>query len=364
MGVSAASLVVRHDRPPPPPSDGNVQLLKRLCETHQYLQVVELAEGVLAQPSSPRAEAFAHHYLGLALVRMDRPDQALSHLREARALFELLNDPWFIAETLDWEAGALHRMEDVGALELEIEALRWYRALEPRLPDTEARMLEHLGTVFAGKREYDRALACWQEAIAMPVVREFVRMGRIYHGVGLCHSQLGDYERALEALQTALVLYSQEHDLSPVPQSGWVANVENELALVFMKLGQLGRADEFLRSALEHSAQSGTERVKSHYLLSLGELRAMQSRGDEAFIVVGEAIALAEALGEVLSVQKGYQQLGELHAGRGEHALADENFERAAALLREAGYAERLEECLQAWEAVRQSRRELDANNR
>jgi tetratricopeptide (TPR) repeat protein len=127
-----------------------------------------------------------------------------------------------------------------------------------------------------------------------------------------------------------------------------------------MNLRELDRAEGYLQSALEHSACSGTERARSHILLSLGELRAVQRR--TAGIYCGwRSDRLAERLGESLSIQKGYQQLGELHAGRGEHGLADEYFERAAALLREAGYDERLQECLQSREAIRASRRELDS---
>jgi tetratricopeptide (TPR) repeat protein len=356
VGVSAGSLVIRHDRPRPSPPDGDVTVLKKLCETHQYLRAVEVARDVLTQQRSQTVEAFGRHYLGLALARLDRPHEALPHLREARRLFELLNDPWFVAETLDWEAGALYYMEDPGALVLEEEALRWYRALEPRLPETEARMLEHLAVILAKNHSFDRALAYWQEAMRMPVVRDLTRMGRIYHGIGECHEHLGDYRLAKEFIQKAVALFAQEYDFSLVPQARWFAIAENELALVFMRLGEFDRAEECLRSALEHSLQSGTKLLMSHHLLSMGELRAMQGRTEEAFTVVGEAIALAERFGEVLSIQKGYQQLGDLHRQRGEYALADGYYERAVVLLREGGYTERLQECLKAWEAVRHSR--------
>src|SRR5205814_1768069 len=78
----------------------------------EYVLAVGRGRDALERDASPRLRAFAHHYIGQALYRLARPDEALDHLRAARGLFERLGNPWYAAESLDWEAMALHRPED------------------------------------------------------------------------------------------------------------------------------------------------------------------------------------------------------------------------------------------------------------
>lgn len=328
--------------------------LVALCQTHQYERAVAVGHAILEWQPQQRQEALARHYLGLALVRLNRPQEALDELVAARALFEKMSDPWLVAETMDWEACAHYLLREPRALRLIEEALSRYRALEPRSPDTESRMLEHVGMVLLWHHEWDRVIDCFQDALAMPgVVRDFARMGRIYHGLGVAHDHLGDYERAADVLRSALVLYRQEHELTTGAGRAWLARVENELGLVLAHLGEHYRAEHLIRSSLDRAIEAGLRREHSHFLLSLGELRALQDRVDEAFDVVREGIAVGEEVGELTAVGQGHMQLGEVHAGRGEHDLADRHFEQAVAAFKRSGYATRLAECRQAWAATR-----------
>lgn len=351
LRLPVSAFLVSADKGDERPIEARLIELEQLCQTRELRAALELGLELLRDAVVGKTRATVHYYVGQVLVRLSRPDEALPHLSEARRLFEIAEDPWLAADTMDWEAGARYVKGDPTALEVAEEALRRYQSLDPRLPGVEARMLEHMGTILAKNHVYDRARAYFDEAIRVAgAIRDLARMGRIYHGLSTCYEHLGDLNRATEFAQRAIALYSLEQDQS------LLARAENQLGLLLMHQGQLDKAEEYFRTALNRLDAVGVEHVRSHYLLSLGELRVLQGRSEDAFAVVNEAIDLATRLGETLALVTGYQQLGELHAGRGAHELADEHFERAVRLAEAAELAERRTEVLAAHARVRESR--------
>ncbi len=356
LGVPEAALLAL----PAPSSDERVlSELDELCQRREHSLVLEQARGLLGLGGSPERTAFAHHYAGLALYQLARPSEALLELREARARFETLGNPWWTAESMDWEAITLNMLEDPKALRLGRQALRRYRSLEPRRPETEARVLQHLGTICYALRDYRCGCLYFEEALQVEGgVRELARIARVYHGLGMCYHGLRDHSRAAELLFKTITLYEAEQRITPGPMHQDQPRAENDMGMVLMDQGDMDRAERLFRTALEHYAAAGIERIKSHTLLSLGELRQRQGRLDEALAFVNDAIERAAAYDETFAVTTGYRQLGELHAVRGDHALADTAFQRALALLEEAGLDERAKVCMRAYERVLAERRE------
>jgi tetratricopeptide (TPR) repeat protein len=347
LGVPVSTFLVEGQPRASNVSETRASEFEQLWRTYQYADIIELGRQTLEQEASPRLRALAYHYTGLALIRTDRSKDALDHLRKARELFRTLDDPWFESESMDWEAAALYLMEDQRALPLAEEALRRYRTLDPRLPATEARILEHIAMILAHNHAYERSKAAFEEALeVVGTVRDLSRMGRIYHGLSKCYQHIGDLNRATEFAHKALAVVSLEQD------QAHTANIENELGLLHMRQGQLDRAEQLFLSALEHMAMAGAERNKSHFVLSLGELRERQGRLDESIKVVKDAIDLAERLDEAMAVATGYQQLGSMYAKIGEDRLFRESFERAMALLEQSGSPERLAEARAAYETL------------
>lgn len=338
-------------------ADGRIAQLERLTEQQRYLEVMELAQALLAERSRG-LWAYGHFYAGLALNRLFRPDEAIDHLRRARELFEVLDEPWLAAESLEWEAGARYLKEDPDALPVAEEALRRYRTLEPRAPEVESRMLEHLGTILVRHRSYLRARDCYDEALAVAGPRlDIVRLARIYHGLGNCHGSLGDRQRAIDLTTRAVTLYSVENDIRPQPARVDLPRAEGDLGTCHLLQGDLERAEELFTSALDHLAETGVERLRSHGLLSMAELRQAQGRLAEAIELIGEAIELAERFDERIALAMAHQQLGQVHAELGAHTQADESFERALEILERAGLEERRSLCLAAYARMRETRR-------
>jgi tetratricopeptide (TPR) repeat protein len=200
------------------------------------------------------------------------------------------------------------------------------------------------------------SLARYEEALQIAgTVSELSRLVRIYHGLARCNMMLGDHNRAIDLAEKAVNLAVVEHDLSPAAARTTLPRVENDLGMMLMAGGQLDRAESLFRSALSHFAEAGLERTSGHVMLSLSELRQRQGNLDEAFELAREAVHLAQRLGETLAIVSGYQQLGELHAERGEHDRVDACFLEALALLERAGLDRRAAECRTRHEAARRA---------
>lgn len=337
-------------------ADGRIAQLERLSEQQRYLEVMEMAQALLDERSRG-LWAYGHFYLGQALNRLFRPDEAIDHLRQARELFDALDEPWLAAESLEWEAGARYLKEDPDALSMAEDALRRYRALEPRAAQVESRMLEHLGTILVRHRNYVRARDCYEEALQAAGPRlDIARLARIYHGLGTCHGELGDPQRAIDLTARAVTLYSVENDIRPQAARTDLPRAEGDLGMRYLAQGDLGRAEELLGAAMDHLAETGVERLRSRGLLSMAELRSVQGRLDEALALIDEAIALAERFDEQMALAMAHQQMGEVHAKRAAHDLSDRSFERALAILEQAGLEERRAQCLAAYGRVRETR--------
>lgn len=308
------------------------------AQTAELREAMELGLELLREPTAGRARAGDHAYVGQLLVRLNRPDEALPHLRLARSLFEAADNPWLAVDTMDWEAGALYLKEDPRALALATEAVRRYGRLAHKLPGTEARLLQHLGAVYIKNGSYQRALACYGDAMRVAgTIRDPARSGRLYHGLSSCHRHFREYAHAVELARRAIALYELEQDQS------LMARGENVLGLAWMRQGHLDRAEESIRKAVTRLETAGLERGRSQYLIGLGELRLVQDRVAEALAVATQALTLAERFGETLAISSAHQQLGEIHA----RELADDAFRQALAAL-PSGLPERGAEILAA----------------
>ena len=339
-GQPLSSFLLGDQEMPPRFSDKRVQELQRLCLEQQFSQALVAGTEMLNEPLIGRVEANVHQYVGQALVKLNRPDEALPHLERAQLLLSDHPDPWLSVECADWEACALYLMEDSRAQQVAEGALRLCRATKPRLPGTEARILEHLATIHVHSHSYDRAISYYEEALAAAgSVRDLSSMGRTYHGLGIAYQNLGDLDRASEYTNKALALYALERD------NALIARGENELGLLVMRQGDLRRAEELFRSALSKLSEAGDERARSHVLISLGEVKLARGEPNEAIFFAAQAVELATQLGETLALTGAHQVAGAAYSYMGNFDQSDAEFSEAITVLTHSGFQERLAEC-------------------
>jgi tetratricopeptide (TPR) repeat protein len=351
LDVPVATLLAPGDGEAPF-DEGSIAELDRLCRHYEYDQVIAHALELLERCRAPELVAGAHYFMGQALCHTARPQEALEHLAEARELFESCDDDQGrVAETMELEALALQIAEDNRALGVAGEALRRYRALDGRRPEVESRLLQRLGTILAGSMEYRSALAHYQEALHVAGgVRDLVRLARLYHGLGTCHLHMGDYRAGGELLAKAHTLYEAEERLAGTGHRSDLARVENDIGMLLLFQGDSAGAEQHFWSALARFDAAGHERMRSHVLLSLGELRQRQGRTGESAEFVQGAISLSGRLNETQALATAHQQMAELHASLGEWDAAMDSFQQALDILLEAGLERRHAECLAARE--------------
>lgn len=350
VGVPITRFLIGRLRPGAVPTEPLHRNLENLCQQHRYTDVVDAADTMLRGGASPRHLAVAHLYLGRAYCQMSRPDDALAHLEQARGLFEALSDPWGAAEAIDWEASATYLKQDGRrAVEMSKEALRQYRRLEPRRPEVESRLLEHLGAFLLRRGAYDPAQSCYEEAreVAGNLV-DLTRLARIYHGLSYCRWHLADPVGAIELAEKAVVLSSVEHDLTSDPARVTLAKVENDLGMMLMRQGHLGRAEKYFLSALEHLA-TDWESVRSQILLSLAELRQRQDRVEEAFVLIARAMDQGRRLGDPVCLAIAHRRLADLHTATGDYGRAEAQFREALRIVEQAGLDDRRPEFEEAY---------------
>lgn len=331
-----------------PHAEGSLAELDRLCRRHEYEQVLIRGRALLDAERAPEVAASVHYYMGQALCALVRPQEAMEHLERARELFESLDDDQGrVAETLELEALAFQIAEDPRALKVAEEALRRYRAADGRRPEVESRLLQRLGNILIGRLEFAGAMACYEEALQVAGgVRDLVRLALLYHGLAMCHQSAGDVRTSAELLFKAHTLFEADQRLAGTGSVSDMARVENDIAILLMRQGDLARAEQFVQASFDRFESAGLERQLSHVLLSLAELRRRQGRPEEAARSVRRAIAHAERFHETRALAVGHQQLGDLHAARGDRQQAIASFELALAILRGAGLHRQYAECL------------------
>ena len=345
-----------------PESDHEVGELQALFRQRRYGDTLERGGQILKGAASPPVVALVHQYVGHAMVHLGRPVEGLSRLKLARELFEALADGPRVVETMELIAKALYFAEDPDALAVAMQALERCRMLDPRPPELESRVLERIGTIHAGRGDHAASRSYYEQALqAAGTVRDLAQVARIYHGLGFCYLKVGDLGRAIDLVLKAETLYEAELRISGAAPNVALPRVENDLGMLLMEQGDLQRAEQRFRSALQKFTELGVERMRSHTLLNLGELRHRQGRHGEGVELVEEAIDLAQRFNEIRALGEGYKQLGELRAAQGDWDRAIEEFRRALAILEDAGLEEYRADCLRAYERALTRGRRPDA---
>lgn len=323
------------------PHDPRERSMRELEERSRWDELERLASKVLADLNvTPRMRAVAGFYRGRSLVDRD-PHEAREALRSVRGHLLRVAEPWLAAEARDWEGVALYYLQDPASLDTVHSALASYRGLAGADPSVEARMLEHIGSILLQRQEIGQALQFYHRAIDVGgQVVNLARLASIYHGIASGCLRSGDTRRALDCFERAVSLSRVHHDVLGITSAG-LARLENDFGGLLLREGQLDRAGDLIRSALDHFAAAEVEAGRSHALLSMGELEYQRGELAAAEDWIVQAIALAERLGEGLSEATAYQQLGELRAAQGRQSAVDGCFFRAFELLAKLDLPER-----------------------
>jgi tetratricopeptide (TPR) repeat protein len=151
-------------------------------------------------------------------------------------------------------------------------------------------MLEHIGSYLLQREEIQEALASYRQAIEVAgAVPDFARLANLHHGLASGYSRIGETRQALDYFERAVNL-ARVHDEMHGTFAVNLARLENDYAELLVRVGQWDRAEDMVRSALDHFAAARVEAGRTHALLTMGDLTHRQGNLAEAERWTGEAI--------------------------------------------------------------------------
>ncbi|XP_071481076.1 outer dynein arm-docking complex subunit 4-like [Diadema antillarum] len=127
-----------------------------------------------------------------------------------------------------------------------------------------SRALDNLGRVYARIGKFDAAVAHWSEKL--PLVKSALEGTWLYHEIGRCHLELGDYQEARDCGQKSLQAAQEAGD------DVWQLNASVLIAQSEVKLGDLQEAIESFERALEMAKVQGDEPAQKAISKALEDL--------------------------------------------------------------------------------------------
>jgi tetratricopeptide (TPR) repeat protein len=313
-------------------------------------RVLDLGTAILQGDVDRPTEASIRCLLGRAQLRMGDGQEALAHSERAMELFNAMDDVWKSVECLDQIACAYFLLDDPRSRPLAEEALRRCRDLEPVPSELESRILGNVAIMHVHARHWQQAIHFYEECLKVgEQVRDLRHRALTYDGLSLAYERMGRLREATSYAHKAIALHSMESDVAAIAQA------ENNLGDILMRMGQLDDAERHVRASLKLCDDHGLESAaRSYSLLTLGEIYVKRER-PEASEILNEAIRVSELQAQRVPVACAHQLLGRQAAGDGDKESAIQEFEIALGLLDQLKMPERLRDCLLEYAAYLES---------
>jgi tetratricopeptide (TPR) repeat protein len=249
-------------------------------------------EGLLE--TEPRGAERARILVGLAeaLVRIGRAADAVQVASDADDRFRragLLDDA---RRARYWLASAHHHSDNPAEARILFEQLLGEDTeAMPLGADFRVRLLVSLGSVLSHSGEPKRALLMLEEARGIGEDLDDRRRGSLLFSLALGYRATGDFEAAIRTGVHALGL------LRAADAVVETASIENELALIFLGLGNLRQARQ--HAAQAHAAFDGLHHdfLLAHVLETEAQIALADGKPDLAIERAGEAADLARKSG-------------------------------------------------------------------
>ena len=279
-----------------------------------------------------------------ALARLDRGPEAAAAGSEAAEVFDRLGREADAALARYWVANGEYLQGNAG------EARRLIGAILTRVraglrvePDFHLRLVIALAAVETRDGEYDQALAYLSEVRGLTDKLDDRRRATYFFNLAHSYRETGDYEAAVRAGYASLTLFAAMH------ADAETAALENDMALAFLKLGNLSRANELVASSRTRFEALGDTRWLAHIFDTEAQIALAGSALDQAGTLAEQAIEGAELTGNQKALMAALVTRAQVRRRCGDIQSADGDFTRAADLARASGSRGRIREVLGAW---------------
>lgn len=310
--------------------------------------------------------------LGLAegSYRLGLGNEAVRAASEAVALFTRQKRASAAAWATYWQASGLYDLEQsdqaADLLKRLLDQIAAGIQVEPDLP---VRVLIALAMVASRDDEPERALAYLEQARSRLGELDERRHAVFLFSLAMSYRELGDFEAAISTGTQSLARFKSA-------EAGFeAASLQNELALVYISLGNLGAARRHATEAREYFARHDDQRWIAHVTETDGQIALAAGSIPKALMLATESLRLAEAAGDQKATITALLLMARAQRAGDDPKAAAATLERAASLAEGHGRRAQLQMILGEWSdiaaalgdmarAYALSRRALDAGRR
>ncbi|CAH3162003.1 unnamed protein product [Pocillopora meandrina] len=189
----------------------------------------------------------------------------------------------------------------------------------------------NLGTMFESLGQYDKAEEYLQKALVIKTeIGDRGGEASCYGNLGTVFESLGQYDKAEEYLQKALVIKTEIGD-----RKGEATNYGN-LGTVFKSLGQYDKAEEYLQKALVITTEIGDRGGEASCYGNLGTVFESLGQYDKAEEYLQKALVIKTEIGDKREATN-YGNLGTVFLSVGQYDKAEEYLQKALVIQTEIG---------------------------
>jgi tetratricopeptide (TPR) repeat protein len=319
--------------------------------------------------AGPSDSVRAELLLGLAegTYRLGRGRDTVGSAAEAATLFTAQGRHALAAWATYWQASGLYDLEQgdqaADLLKRLLDQIASGLAVEPDLP---VRILIALAMVASRDDQPERALAYLEQARSRIGELDERKHAVFLFSLALSYRELGDYEAAISTGTQSLARFK-------AAEAGFeAASLENELALVYLALGNLKAARRHVAEARDYFTAQDDRRWLAHVTETEGQIALAAGSADDALKLSAESLRLAEEADDKKATVTALLLLARAQRASGDLKSAATSLERAAALAEEHGRRAQQQTVLGEWsdvmaslgdmaQAYALSRRALDA---
>ncbi len=281
--------------------------------------------------------------LGLAevLCRLDRGEEAIPIAAEAAESLSRAGRAEQAALAKYWLAYGHYQRDNLAqSRTLLAELLQQIGSGLRVAPDFRFRVLTAMANIESRTGEDERALSYLHEAGALAEQLDLRKRAVFLSGLAISYREAGDHEASVSAGLRSLALYQAAH--APIDQ----ANLSNNLALTYLRLGSLEKAAELSASAAELAHTAGENRLLAHVRETQAQIALARGETESARELADESIELARATDNLIAEASAMATLGRIASESGDPESAVMAYRAAVKLMRQANMPARLQEAI------------------
>jgi tetratricopeptide (TPR) repeat protein len=307
-----------------------------------WATAVDAYEAILRTDPSPAERGRALLGMAEALCRLGRPEEAIRIAAEADERLTAANHVDAARQARYWLASAHHQSDNPTEARVLLEQLLSGDGDAPHEPDFRVRVLVAFASVLSHAGEPSRALLFLEEARGIGADLDDRRRGSLLLSLAIGYRATGDMEAAIRTGLQGLALFRASEATTES------AAVENELALIYVGLGNLREAAKRVAVARATFEAASDGFWLAHVTETEAQVALARGRHDEAIATASRAAELARATGNQKAEVSAHVTHARALRAKGDAGAAAKVLETAVELAR-SGPKPRLREILTEW---------------